>query len=81
MSARKLSSDLRSPAMPKEIAHWTLTTLRKKLSKIGAKLVSGGGYVQFRMAEVAISWRMFAQIFKRINRLRDRYGHNSHDSR
>ncbi len=39
---------------PKEVEHWSLTTLREKLLKIGAKVVRHGRYVTFQMAEVAI---------------------------
>ncbi len=31
---------------------WSLTILKDKLIKIGAKVVSRGGYIAFRMAEV-----------------------------
>ena len=34
--------------------HWSLRTLREKLIKIEAKVVSGARYVVFLMAEVAI---------------------------
>ena len=32
--------------------HWTLTTMREKLIKIGAKVVRHSKYVFFRMSEV-----------------------------
>jgi hypothetical protein len=32
---------------------WSLTTLKEKLIKIGAKVVSHGRYVAFQMAEVS----------------------------
>ena len=35
--------------------HWSLTTLREKLLKIGAKVVTHARYVTFQMAEVAVS--------------------------
>ncbi len=41
-------------ALPKEVEHWSLTTLREKLVKIGAKVVSHGRYVTFQLAEVAV---------------------------
>ena len=50
--------------------HWPLTSLREKLIKIGAKVVSHGRYVTFQMAEVAVSREMFAEIFSLIARLR-----------
>jgi hypothetical protein len=43
-----------------------LTTLREKLSKIGAKVVSHGRYVAFQMAEVAISRKLFGAVVERI---------------
>ena len=33
---------------PKEVEHWSLTTLREKLIKIGAKVVAHGRYVTFQ---------------------------------
>ena len=33
---------MRTLALPKEVEHWSLTTLREKLVKIGAKVVSHG---------------------------------------
>ena len=38
---------------------WSLTSLREKLIKIGAKVVSHGRYVTFQLAEVAVSRQMF----------------------
>jgi hypothetical protein len=49
--------------------HWSLTTLREKLIKIGAKVVTHSGYVIFQMAEVAVPQRLFAAILDRIQRL------------
>jgi hypothetical protein len=44
---------MRTLAMPKTAEPWSLTSLREKLIKIGAKVVSHGRYVTFQMAEVA----------------------------
>jgi hypothetical protein len=49
---------------------WSLTSLREKLIKIGAKVVSHGRYVVFQMAEVAVPRQMFADILTLIARLR-----------
>ncbi len=57
--------DCRAAAEP-----WSLTSLREKLIKIGAKVVSHGRYVTFQMAEVAVSQKMFAEILTLIARLR-----------
>jgi hypothetical protein len=42
-------------SLPGRIAHWSLTTLREKLIKIGARMVRHGRYVIFQMAEIAVS--------------------------
>ncbi len=47
-------SQERTLALPEEVEHWSLTTLREKLVKIGAKVVSHGRYVTFQLAEVAV---------------------------
>ena len=47
-----------------------LTSLREKLIKIGAKIVRHGRYVTFQMAEVVIPRDLFADILRRIDRLR-----------
>ena len=49
---------------------WSLTSLKEKLIKIGAKIVSHGRYVVFQMAEVAISRILFADILRMIAELR-----------
>ena len=41
---------------------WSLTSLREKLIKVGAKVVSHGRDVTFQMAEVVVSRQMFADI-------------------
>ena len=50
--------------------HWSLTTLREKLIKIGPKVVHHARYVIFQMAEVAVPRRLFKAILDRIRRLR-----------
>jgi hypothetical protein len=54
-----LANFMRTLALPLVMAHWSLTTLREKLVKIGSKMVRHGRYVTFQMAEVAVSGRMF----------------------
>ena len=60
-----LGNFLRTLAMPEPIKDWSLTTLKEKLIKIGAKVVSYGRYVAFQMAEVAIPRILFADILRR----------------
>ena len=45
---------LRTPALPADVEHWSLNTLREKLVKIGARIVRHGRYVVFQLAEVAV---------------------------
>jgi hypothetical protein len=63
---------MRTLAMPKTAELWSLTSLREKLIKIGAKVVSHGRYVTFQMAEVAVAVprQMFQEILSLIARLR-----------
>jgi len=56
--------------MPDPIREWSLTSLREKLIKIGAKVVRHGRCVTFQMAEVAVSRQMLAEILSLIARLR-----------
>ena len=65
-----LGNFLRRLALPHDVKHWLLTTLREKLVKIGAKVVSGARYVVFQMAEAAIPRGLFRAILERIGRLR-----------
>ena len=65
-----LGNFMRTLAMPKAAEAWSPTSLREKLIKIGAKVVSQGRYVTFQMAEVAVSRQMFAEILSLIARLR-----------
>jgi hypothetical protein len=46
--------------MPRAAEAWSLTSLREKLIKIDAKVVSHGCYVTSQMAEVAVPRQMFA---------------------
>jgi hypothetical protein len=68
--AYNLANFLRSLALPNEVAQWSLTTLREKLVKIGARTVRHGRYVVFQLAEVAVPRALFATILRRIDRLR-----------
>jgi len=67
--AYNLANFLRRLAVPKSICQWTLTTLREKLVKIGAKVTRHSKYVTFQLAEVAVTRDLFAAILDRIARL------------
>jgi hypothetical protein len=68
--AYNLGNFMRTLAMPKTVERWSLTSLREKLIKIGAKVVSHGRYVTFQLAEVAVPRQLFAEILSLITRLR-----------
>jgi hypothetical protein len=67
--AYNLGNFLRRLALPKPIRHWSLTTLREKLIKIGAKVTWHSKYVFFQLAEVAVPRQLFTAILERIGRL------------
>ena len=70
--AYNLGNFMRTLALPKEVEHWSLTTLREKLVKIGAKVVRHGRYVTFQLAEVAVARELFRKILSLIDDLRRR---------
>jgi hypothetical protein len=70
--AYNLANFMRTLALPEEVAHWSLTTLREKLVKIGAKVVRHGRYVTFQLAEVGVPRSLFEKILGLIDDLRRR---------
>ena len=68
--AYNLGNFLRQAVLPQSVRHWTLTTLREKLIKIGAKVVRPARKIIFQMAEVAVPRALFQTILERIGRLR-----------
>ncbi len=68
--AYNLANFLRQLVLPRSIRSWNLTTLREKLVKLGAKVVTHAKYVLFQLAEVAVPRKLFAAILRRIGRLR-----------
>jgi len=67
--AYNLGNFLRRLALPKPVRHWSLTTLREKLIKIGAKVTRHSKSVFFQLAEVAVTRNLFTAILDRIARL------------
>ena len=73
---------MRTLALPEAVKQWSLTSLKEKLVKIGAKavrqgraprpcakVVRHGRYVIFQMAEVAVPRMLFAKILRLIAQL------------
>jgi hypothetical protein len=68
--AYNLANFLRTLALPEEVKRWSLTTLRNRLVKIGAKIVRHGRSITFQMAEVMVSRDLFRHILGAIAALR-----------
>ena len=68
--AYNLANFLRTLALPEAVKHWSLTTLRERLVKIGSRIVRRGRSVIFQMAEVAVSRALFRTIVGAIAALR-----------
>ena len=65
--AYNLANFMRTLALPEAVAQWSLTSLREKLIKIGAKVVRHARYAVFQMAEVAAPRELFEQILRLID--------------
>ena len=68
--AYNLANFMRTLALPEAVKQWSLTSLREKLVKIGAKVVRHGRYVIFQLAEVAVPRGLFEEILRLIAQLR-----------
>ncbi len=60
----------RTLVLPNEVERWSLTTLREKVVKIGAKVITHARYTVFQMAEVAVPRDLFRRILQLIDELR-----------
>jgi hypothetical protein len=67
--AYNLGNFMRRFALPKEVSHWSLTSIQLKLIKIGAKIISHSRMTIFQMAEVAVPEKLFRSMLSRIHRL------------
>jgi hypothetical protein len=68
--AYNLADFLHTLALPEEVKHWSMTTLRDKLVKIGAKIVRHGRSITFQLAEVMVPRDLFGKILAAIAALR-----------
>jgi Transposase DDE domain group 1 len=62
----------RTLVLPDEVERWSLTTLREKVVKIGAKVIAHAHYTVFQMVEVAVPRDLFRRILVLIDELRPR---------
>ncbi len=60
----------RTLAVLTELEHWSLTTLREKLLKIGAEVVSHARCAAFQLAEVPVPRNLYREILRLIDDLR-----------
>jgi hypothetical protein len=67
--AYNLGNFLRTLVLPKKIAHWTLTTLRERLIKLGARLLKHARYAMFQVAEFVVTGSTFGSILCNIHRM------------
>ena len=68
--AYNLANFLRTLALPSEVERWSLTSLREKVVKIGAKVIAHARYTVFQMAEVALPRDLFRRVLEMIDSLR-----------
>jgi hypothetical protein len=68
--AYNMANFFRTLVLPDEIERWSLTTLREKVVKIGAKVIAHARYTVFQMAEVAVPRDLFRRILAMIDELR-----------
>jgi hypothetical protein len=68
--AYNLANFLRTLALPEAISQWSMTTLRDRLVKIGAKIVRHGRSITFQMAEVLVPHDLLQKILDTIAALR-----------
>src|SRR3954466_11794657 len=70
--AYNMANFFRTLVLPDEVERWSLTTLREKVVKIGAKVITHARYTVFQMAEVAVPRDLFRRILAMIDALRPR---------
>jgi len=68
--AYNLANFMPTLALPGEMESWSLTTIREKLLKIGAKVVTHARYAVFQTAEVAVPRALFGCVLALIDSLR-----------
>ena len=68
--AYNLANFLRPLTLPEAVSHWSMTTLRDRLVKIGVKIVRHRRSITFQMAEVMVSLTLFQKILDAIAALR-----------
>ncbi len=57
---------MRALVLPEAVQHWSLTSLRDKLVKIGAEIITHARHLPIRMAAVAVAREVFHEIVQPI---------------
>jgi Transposase DDE domain group 1 len=70
--AYNLANFLRTLVLPDPVERWSLTSLREKVVKIGAKVIAHARCTIFQMAEVGVPRELFVRILEMIDDLRPR---------
>ena len=70
--AYNLANFLRTLALPDEMERWSLTSVREKVVKIGAKVIVHARSTVFQIAEVAVPRDLFRRVLEMIDELRPR---------
>jgi len=70
--AYNLANFLRTLVLPNSIADWSLTSLRDRVIKIGAKAVCHARSIFLQLAEVAVPRNLWAQMLVTIAGLKAR---------
>jgi hypothetical protein len=70
--AYNLANFFRTLVLPDVVERWSLTTLRERVVKIGAKVIAHARYTVFQMAEVAVPRDLFRRMLELIDDLRPR---------
>ena len=70
--AYNLANFLRTLALPKAIADWSLTSLRDRMIKIGAKAIRHARSINLQLAEVAVPCDLWAEMLATIAGLKAR---------
>lgn len=64
--AYNLANFVRTLVLPNSISDWSLTSLRERLIKIGAKAIRHARSIILQLAEVAVPRKLWAEMLSNI---------------
>ena len=68
--AYNLGNFFRRLALPEAIKRWSLTSVERRLIKIGGRLVRHARRLVFQLAEIMVTREMFGEMLEMVGRLR-----------